>query len=134
MEELDAVREYLALEYADTSKKFQIEYDLQYTNFLLPQLSVEPLVENALKHGVDRYSPDACVKIISYLQGDCAVVEIRDNGGGFDLNSETFGKNSIGLKNTISRLKLMCGGTLDVSRQAGWTVIIIRIPNERSDS
>ena len=108
-----------------------MEYDLQFTDFHLPQLSIEPLVENALKHGVDRYSPDSCVLIRSYKRDSTAVVEIRDNGAGFEANPETLGKDGIGLKNTVSRLQLMCNGTLDVYRRDGWTVVVIGIPLER---
>ncbi len=133
-EELNAVREYIALEYADETKQFQVEYDLRFTDFMLPALSVEPLVENALKHGVDRYSPDARVRIVSYAAEGSVIIEIRDNGSGFEENAETFGKNSIGLKNTESRLKLMCSGTLTVAREDGWTVVTIRIPDERSNT
>lgn len=127
-EELDAVREYIALEYADQTKQFQVEYDLRVTDFMLPALSVEPLVENALKHGVDRYSPEARVRIVSYRTEDSVVIEIRDNGSGFVENPETLGKDGIGMKNTESRLQLMCSGTLTVARDGDWTVVTIRIP------
>ncbi|MCR5600884.1 MAG: histidine kinase [Ruminococcus sp.] len=125
--EIDAVKEYLNLEYADSSKAFKTVFELGYTDFELPSLSVEPLVENAVKHGVDRYSEKSEVRIISYKQGDNVFIEIRDNGKGFDMNKETLGKGGIGLKNAAKRLELMCGGELNIDRDDGWTVIRIRI-------
>lgn len=125
--EISAVKEYLALEYADTSKVFRTEFRLEYTDFELPSLSVEPLVENAVKHGIDRYSENSEVHIISYKQGDNVFIEIRDNGKGFDMNKETLGKGGIGLKNAAKRIELMCGGELTIDRDNNWTVIRIRI-------
>jgi sensor histidine kinase YesM len=106
---------------------FRTEFRLDYTDFELPSLSVEPLVENAVKHGIDRYSESSEVHIISYKQGDNVFIEIRDNGKGFDMNKETLGKGGIGLKNAAKRLELMCGGELTIDRDNGWTVIRIRI-------
>ena len=125
--EVEAVKEYLTLEYADSSKVFKTEFKLEYTEFELPSLSVEPLVENAVKHGIDRYSDRSEVHIISYKQGDNVFIEIRDNGKGFDMNKETLGKGGIGLKNAKKRLELMCKGELTIDRIDGWTVIRIRI-------
>lgn len=125
--EIDAVNEYLTLEYADSSKVFKTEFKLDYTDFELPSLSVEPLVENAVKHGIDRYSEKSEVQIVSYKQGENVFIEIRDNGKGFDMNKETLGKGGIGLTNAKKRLELMCEGELTIDRVDGWTVIKIRI-------
>ena len=129
--EIAAVKEYLTLEYADTSKVFKTEFRLDHTDFELPSLSVEPLVENAVKHGIDRYSDRSEVKIVSYKQGDNVFVEIKDNGKGFDMNKETLGKGGIGLKNAAKRLELLCGGELTIDRVDGWTIVRIRICAEK---
>ena len=131
MKEIDAVKEYLALEYAGKTKRFRVDFELGLTDFTLPALSVEPLVENAVKHGIDRYSPESRVKISSYRNGEDACIEIRDNGRGFDLNSETLGESGIGLRNTELRLAMMCGGRVGIERKDGWTVIRITIPMDR---
>ena len=108
-----------------------MDFELGLTDFTLPALSVEPLVENAVKHGIDRYSPESRVKISSYRNGEDACIEIRDNGRGFDLNSETLGESGIGLWNTELRLAMMCGGRVGIERKDGWTVIRITIPMDR---
>ncbi|MBR1383918.1 MAG: histidine kinase, partial [Ruminococcus sp.] len=127
-DEVQAVREYLAIEYADTSKKFQFEFDIRNEGFKVPALSIEPLAENAVKHGIDRYSEQGRVILASFETEDAYHAEVRDNGEGFDLNSETLGKCGIGLENTEHRLKKMCGGRLEIKRENGWTVAEIIIP------
>lgn len=130
-DEVQAVKEYLAIEYADTSKKFQFEFDIKCESFKVPALSIEPLAENAVKHGIDRYSGESRVILSSYETEDAYHVLIRDNGEGFDVNAETLGKGGIGLKNTEERLKTMCGGRLEIRHDDGWTVAEIIIPKEQ---
>lgn len=127
--EIDAVREYLALEYADITKKFRTEFDID-TDFMIPPLSVEPFVENAVKHGIDRYSADSVVRIHAYEDDINCFIEILDNGRGFDMNEETLGKGGIGFKNAAARLEMICNGRLDISRENNWTAVIIKIPKE----
>ena len=127
-DEVQAVREYLAIEYADTSKKFQFEFDIKCENFKVPALSVEPLVENAVKHGIDRYSEKGKVILASFETQNEYHAQIKDNGGGFEVNAETLGKGGIGLKNTEERLKKMCGGRLEIKHSDGWTTAEMIIP------
>ncbi|MBR1393320.1 MAG: histidine kinase [Ruminococcus sp.] len=127
-DEVQAVKEYLAIEHADTGKKFQFEFDIKCESFRVPALSIEPLVENAVKHGIDRYSEESRVVLSSYETQEAFHVTIRDNGGGFDMNAETLGKGGIGLKNTEERLRKMCGGSLEIKRDNGWTEAEIIIP------
>ena len=129
-DEVGAIKEYLELEYADTSKKFRFDFESEYTDFKLPFLSVEPLAENAVKHGIDRYSEDSRVVLRSYEAEEAYIIEIRDNGVGFDMNAETLGKGGIGLKNARQRLGIMCGGTLEISRLDGWTVARVSLPKD----
>ena len=129
--EIAAVKEYLALEYADTEKKFRFEFNLGCTSFQVPALSIETLVENAVKHGINRYSESSRVILTTYEDKTNYYVVLKDNGVGFDTNEETLGKGGIGLKNTISRLEITCGGSLDIDRRDGWTVVKITIPQKR---
>lgn len=129
--EIAAVKEYLALEYADKEKKFSFEFNLGCTSFQVPALSIETLVENAVKHGIDRYSENSRVILTTYEDKAGHYVVLKDNGVGFDPNEETLGKGGIGLQNTISRLEISCGGRLDIYRRDGWTVVTITIPKEQ---
>ena len=129
--EISAIKEYLALEYADTEKKFSFEFNIGCTGFQVPALSIETLVENAVKHGIDRYSEDSRVILTTYEDKSSYFVMLKDNGVGFDPNEETLGKGGIGLQNTISRLEISCGGSLYIDRVDGWTVVNITIPKEK---
>ncbi|MBQ9604710.1 MAG: histidine kinase [Firmicutes bacterium] len=131
--ETDAVKEYLALEYADTEKKFSFEFNLGCTNFQVPALSIETLVENAVKHGIDRYSESSRVILTTCEDNENYIVMLKDNGVGFDPNEETLGKGGIGLQNTISRLEISCGGRLDIDRRDGWTTVKIIIPKKEAN-
>ena len=133
-EEVQAVNEYLAVEYADTSKVFQFEFDLKSKEFKVPALSVEPLIENAVKHGIDRYSSTGKVILSSFETDEAYHIMIKDNGNGFDMNDETLGKGGIGLKNTEQRLKLMCSGRLEIKHDNGWTIAEITIPKVQEDN
>ena len=133
-DEVQAVKEYLAIEYADTSKRFKFEFDIRCDSFKVPALSIEPLVENAVKHGIDRYSEEGRVILLSYETEDAYHAEIRDNGGGFEMSDETLGKGGIGLKNTEERLRTMCGGRLEIKRSDGWTTAEIIIPKAKEVS
>jgi len=93
-------------------------------------LSIEPLAENAIKHGIDRYSKESKIILSSYEGKEEYYIEIKDNGAGFDMNDETLGKGGIGLHNAISRLKLMCDRYMTIERINGWTVVKIMIPKK----
>lgn len=134
MDEVQAIKEYLAIEYADTTKKFSFEYELGCSAFKVPALSIEPFAENAVKHGIDRYSADSRVILRSYEDDNAYHIEVRDNGKGFDMNPETLGKGGIGFKNAEDRLRLLCGGSIEIKRDDGWTVVEILIPKTRSES
>ena len=128
MHEIDAVKEYLAVEYADVEKKFRVEYDLKCTDFMLPVLTVQPLVENAVKHGIDKYSEDSVIRIATEEDDENITIRIEDNGKGFKVNAETFGKGGIGLENSKKRLAMMCGGTLETISGDEGTFITIKLP------
>lgn len=129
--EIDLVKEYVSLEYADSNKKFKVEYDLNCTGFLLPALTVQPLVENAIKHGIDRYSDKSLMRIISYEGENDAYIRVVDNGSyEGDDGGELAHKRSIGLQNVSERVRLMCGGDVTIEHTDEGTTAKIRIPKD----
>lgn len=80
--------------------------------------------------GINCYSADSEIVLSSFEEADHYVIEIKDNGSGFEMSTETLGKGGIGLKNALTRLDLMCGGTMTASRENEWTVLRIRIPKD----
>lgn len=110
----------------------KVKYDIRDTDFELPALTVQPLVENAIRHGVRiRTEEGGIVTVITYREPRCHVIEIRDNGKGFDVSAleKADGKRHIGLRNVRDRLEQMCQGTMDIDSKPGeGTVIVIRLP------
>lgn len=108
-----------------------IEYDVEATEFVLPALSVQPLVENAIKHGLMRLETGGTVKIHSYETPTHFFVEVTDDGVGFDTDAPVDEKKHVGLRNIRGRLKAMVNGALVMESKPGvGTKAIIMIPKE----
>ena len=108
-----------------------IEYDVGATEFVLPALSVQPLVENAIKHGLMRLETGGTVVIRSYETPTHFCVEVTDNGVGFDTDAPIDEKKHLGLRNIRGRLKAMVNGDLVLeSKPSVGTKAVIMIPKE----
>lgn len=108
-----------------------IEYDVEATEFVLPALSVQPLVENAIKHGLMRLETGGTVKIHYYETPTHFCVEVTDDGVGFDTDAPVDEKKHVGLRNIRGRLKAMVNGALVMESKPGvGTKAIIMIPKE----
>ena len=108
-----------------------IEYDVEATEFVLPALSVQPLVENAIKHGLMRLETGGTVKIHSYETPTHFCVEVTDDGVGFDTDAPIDEKKHVGLRNIRGRLKAMVNGALVLESKPGvGTKAMIMIPKE----
>lgn len=128
--ELEHVSHYVSIEKI-RFPDIQIAYDLQADEFLLPPLSVQPLVENAIKHGIMRLESGGTVTIATYETPEAYHVSVRDDGVGFDVEASYDDKKHIGMKNIRGRIEAMCGGTLHVESIEGkGTVATISIPKE----
>jgi LytS/YehU family sensor histidine kinase len=108
-----------------------IQYDLRSVEFLLPALSVQPLVENAIKHGLMGLEEGGIVTITAYETESSYVVEVTDDGVGFDMNIGYDETKHVGIKNIRGRIEAMCDGTLTIESEIGkGTKATIRIPKE----
>ena len=129
-EELKHVEHYVNIEKV-RFPDMNIEYDVGTTDFVLPALSVQPLVENAIKHGLMRLESGGTVLIRSYETSAHFCVEVKDDGMGFDTSLPVDGKKHVGLRNIRGRLKAMVNGELIIESQPGTgTRAIIMIPKE----
>ena len=83
-----------------------VEYDIQTEDFQLPLLSIQPLVENAVKHGVGMKEDGGTVTIATKETDTAFEVIVTDDGVGFDQNAPKAddGKSHIGMENTKKRL------------------------------
>ena len=129
-EELKHVEYYVNIEkvrFPDMS----IEYEVEATEFVLPALSVQPLVENAIKHGLMRLESGGTVVIRSYEIPTHFCVEVTDDGVGFDTSAPIDEKKHVGLRNIRGRLKAMVDGDLVLESKPGaGTRAVILIPKE----
>ena len=127
--ELKHVKTYRSLEEKRFGDKIRAVYDIQENSFMLPSLTIQPIVENAVKHGM-RKGKQLTVTIRTYSDVNNYYVEINDDGRGFDVNAfENDGKSHIGIKNVQQRLKMMCGGELMIkSVPDQGTSAVIKIP------
>ena len=129
-EELKHVEYYVNIEKV-RFPDMNIEYDVETTEFVLPALSVQPLVENAIKHGLMRLETGGTVKIHSYEIPTHFCVEVTDDGVGFDTDAPIDEKKHIGLRNIRGRLKAMVNGDLVLESKPGvGTKAVIMIPKE----
>ena len=126
--ELEHTRAYLAVEQAQFEEMLDVEYDTPFTSFRLPPLTLQPLVENAVKHGMDPYAGPLHVLIRTRSTDAGAVITVEDNGPGFDPYDEF--KPHTTLENISQRLEMMCGGSMKITPcESGGTVVTLTIPD-----
>ena len=131
--ELEHLKKYLYIEKLRFGKKLNVEYDIRATDFCIPMLSVQPLVENAVKHGVGMKKKGGTVTISTRETDSAFEVIISDNGVGFDTSAPKAddGRSHVGMENTRSRLKQMCGGEITIQSTVGeGTTATITLPKE----
>lgn len=104
-----------------------MDYDTPFTNFRLPPLTLQPIVENAVKHGMNPYSGPLHILVRTQRTEAGIEIIVEDDGTGFDPSDESTPKTA--LTNIRERLKMMCGGTITITpRDGGGTVVKIMIP------
>lgn len=126
--ELDHTRIYSDIEMV-RFENVRVEYDIKDHAFSVPPLTVQPIVENAIRHGV-RIRDEGVVYVSTRSASGFHEIIIRDNGKGFDPDApySTDGTH-IGIQNVRERIEDMCGGTLTVESEMGkGTAVTIRIP------
>ena len=132
--EMGHVRTYLELEHMSDEDRFNYEIDMQATGFNVPALSVQTLVENAVKHGLSKSEPGGMLFVRTREQANEYTVAVIDDGVGFDVG-EIQNAEGIGLANTRARLSAMCNGSLDISSEPGaGTTVVMHIPKEGGGS
>ncbi len=130
-EELHTIQSYLELEQMRFADRFRVHYDIQAKNFLLPPFTVQPLVENAIKHGVETSEQIGEIWIESYETPEYYVVVVRDNGKGFDVEHFQQTKSNFGLRYIQKLLDMTVGGKLALESTVGvGTTVTLRIPKK----
>ena len=119
--ELEHLKKYLYIEGLRFQDKLNVVYDIQATDFYLPMLSVQPLAENAVKHGVGMKDDGGTVTVSTREYEDKYEVIVSDDGVGFDptVKKEDDGRSHVGMENTKKRLKDMCDASVIYESEIG---------------
>lgn len=130
-QEMEHVHHYINIEnvrFPDMTFSFEMNSE----DFSLPALTVQPIVENAIKHGLMKLQKGGSIRVISYETQTDYCICVEDDGVGFDTSKLQDEKKHIGIRNIRDRLKVMVGGTLEIeSTQGVGTKVLITIPKER---
>lgn len=127
-DELKHIKTYLALEKIRFEDRLNVTYDIKTKNFKIPPLSIQPIVENAVKHGLMKKIEGGTITIKTTEDDQTYCVEISDDGVGFDVNKLQKSDNKhIGLRNVSYRLSTMCHGEMMIHSEIdkGTTVMVI---------
>lgn len=135
-EELAHIGAYVWLEKMRFDEDLNYEEEILCKHFRVPVLSVQPLVENAIKHGMSNSEDDILyVKLKSWEEADSYKIQVTDNGGGFD--PDELPKDSrlhVGLINVRERLHHMCNAELIIESTIGQgSSFTISIPKDQYD-
>ena len=130
--ELKHVQTYLRIEKIRFQEELQVVYDIQTEDFIIPALTVQPLVENAVKHGMMGSENVCTITIRTKCVERGYQVIIEDDGCGFDPEEvKNDGRKHIGIESVRNRLRFMVGGILTVRSVIGkGTTVIIEIPGK----
>lgn len=137
-EELEIVDEYMFIQKTRYGNRinFNIHNNIKHTNVKIPIFTLQPLIENAVKHGIEPKEEGGDISIIINKSNEYVVIKIVDTGVGFDLNKIKEVKDestSIGLMNVQKRLALKFNGqqTFNINSEVSYgTTITITIPEE----
>jgi two-component system, LytTR family, sensor kinase len=110
-EELEALELYLGIQRERFGERLRVEFDVDdgAREAEVPSLILQPLVENALRHGIEPGASAGLVQISLRVDGARLRVRVSDNGPGFSAEFSTERDGGIGLKNTVSRLERLYG-------------------------
>ncbi|WP_274365043.1 cache domain-containing sensor histidine kinase [Paenibacillus thermotolerans] len=152
-EELDIIEKYLAILELRYSRRFVLDttVDPQAAEFVIPRMLIQPLVENAIFHGIVPKGTDGELHIEALMDGEAAVIRVRDNGIGILPERKVVersieeavasGQSGIGLQHVYESVTLYFGRdsyvTLRPGEQEGTVATIVLYPkfhNQEGDA
>jgi signal transduction histidine kinase len=128
--ELEFIKSYVDLEILRFGKQLKVIYDIQTKGFTIPLLTIQPIVENAIRHGIRNKREGGTVWIKTWKDKEHFYVEVQDNGVGFAYtNQQPKSHKSIALENISMRLKRIANGGLLISdREGGGASVKVILP------
>lgn len=132
-EELEHIKNYCDIELLRFGDKLEIVYDTESVEFCVPSLTIQPLVENAIKHGVTKKAEGGTVKLSTRFSDDYYYIYIEDNGIGFDPQNPDYTPDDnhahVGIQNVTNRLKTMVNAQISIESKIDvGTKVTIKIP------
>ena len=129
-QEMEHVHHYISIEnvrFPDMTFSFEMGSD----DFHIPALTIQPIVENAIKHGLMKLPKGGTIRVVSYETDREYCISVEDDGVGFDTNALLDKRKHVGLRNIRERLNVMVNGTLEIESTIGvGTKVLVRIPKE----
>lgn len=126
--ELEQVEDYVALEQMRFEDQITFVKDIQTTSFQIPPLTIQPIVENAIKHGLVEHGRSGTVCLNVMREEDYILIRVTDDGVGFHPEQQDWGE-SVGIKNVRYRLENMVKGSIAIESSPGeGTTVTIKIP------
>ncbi len=131
--ELNHVKTYLDIEKVRFGDELEIEYDINAKDFFLPVMTIQPLVENAVKHGISKKRGGGKLTVFSAEKPDCYEIIVTDTGKGFDADNYSDNNSHIGINNVKQRLSNACGATLNITSECSiGTTAVVCIPKKEN--
>jgi LytS/YehU family sensor histidine kinase len=128
--EMEHVHHYVSIENV-RFPDMTFTFEMNSVDFHIPALTVQPIVENAIKHGLMKLQKGGVIRVVSYETDTHYCVSVEDNGGGFDTAAPLDERRHVGLRNIRERLRVMVNGTLHIESEIGvGTKVLIEIPKE----
>ena len=129
-QEMEHVHHYVSIEnvrFPDMTFTFEMNSD----DFRIPALTIQPIVENAIKHGLMKLQKGGTIHVVSYETDSEYAILVEDDGVGFDVKAMDGDRKHVGLRNIRERLKVMVNGTLEIESTVGvGTKVVVKIPKE----
>ena len=129
-QEMEHVHHYISIENV-RFPDMTFSFEMNAGDFYIPALTIQPIVENAIKHGLMKLQKGGTIRMMSYETDTHYYVSVEDNGAGFDTNVLIDERKHVGLRNIRGRLEAMVNGTLSIESTEGvGTKVLISIPKE----
>ena len=129
-QEMEHVHHYLNIENV-RFPDMTFTFEMNSNDFKIPALTIQPIVENAIKHGLMKLSKGGTIKVVSYETDSDYCVLVEDDGAGFDTTVLVDEREHFGIRNIRGRLQAMVNGTLVIESEIGkGTKVTITIPKE----
>ena len=132
--DLKQLEDYVILEQVRFGDKLEFYTDIKEDRFMIPPLILQPVVENAIKHGISKKQSAGTIILRTHATDRDIVITVEDDGVGFDVR-ELSKEKSVGIRNIRFRLRYLVNGTLDITSEVGTgTTVTITIPRKEAQA